>query len=618
MVIDGGGQYLMPGLADMHVHTWSEGDFVLFLANGVTTVRNMWGSAQHLQWKKRIEAGELTAPSIITAGPLMDGPPPIWEGSYLVSTPDEARKAVAEQKEAGYDFVKVYNQLSLEVYDAIIGAAREHGLPVAGHVPYDVGLEHVLESRQDCIEHLEGYRELLEADDSPVRGDMSVQNKVRRWNYVDKSKIPAAVEATAEAGSWNCVTIVVYQRLSSPAEAAKMLELPEMKYVDPLMKATWDPTQDYRLQKLTQEDFDNIRKGIVILTELTGKLHEAGGRILLGTDTPNPFVVPGFSIHTELKNLVAAGLTPYEAIKAGTRDAAEFVGQLDQWGTIAPGRRADLILVEANPLEDVANAAKRAGVMLRGQWFPEAELQQKIEELAASYTAAKNRFADMPALSSEGEPQFSGRYELSFGQAVIGEERFSIQKSAEGEYILFGQSVYDPPYNEKGFLRLSYDESGRCRQMRYGRVTNSGESSFEMRNEAGKLRVTGTLLTGDPVDVEEDMSDDMVLGGPLMSAFVPVVAKCGGLGVGESKTVTSKTLADSPSFNISDDVSTIVRKPDEEYENQGRTVNVRVYDIEVISETGKHTALLRLDMDGNIVSMDISAQMGTMSFVRVE
>lgn len=165
--IDGTGKYLMPGLADMHVHTWSENDLLLYVANGITTVRDMWGSPQHLKWKDMIAKGELMGPSLITAGPLLDGPDPNWEGSIVIETPEQAAKEIAAQKEAGYDFIKIYNKLSKEAFDAIIHSAKEHDIPVAGHVPYDVELEHFMESGVASNEHLTGYREMLLSDDAP-------------------------------------------------------------------------------------------------------------------------------------------------------------------------------------------------------------------------------------------------------------------------------------------------------------------------------------------------------------------------------------------------------------------------------------------------------------------
>jgi len=165
--INGEGKYLMPGIADMHVHAWSENDLKLFIANGVTMIRNMWGSPKHLKWKEMIAKGELFSPSIYTAGPLIDGPPPIWEGSELILTPEQAVKSVEEQVKLGYDFIKISNRLSKESYDAIMGTARKHGIPVAGHVPDKVGIAYVLKSGLRVNEHLTGYIELIEADVNP-------------------------------------------------------------------------------------------------------------------------------------------------------------------------------------------------------------------------------------------------------------------------------------------------------------------------------------------------------------------------------------------------------------------------------------------------------------------
>ena len=192
--VRGRGRYLMPGLADMHVHCWTEEEHLLFLANGVTTVRNMWGAPHHLEWRRRAEAGELEGPTVYTTGPLIDGDPPHWPGSVVVTDPEAARAEVARQKAAGYEAVKVYSRLSRECYDAIVEAAREHGLRVDGHVPGAVGIERALEARQDSIEHLEGY---FLWDGAPPAGPYD------GW-----------VRATLEAGTWNCVTLVVIERLS--------------------------------------------------------------------------------------------------------------------------------------------------------------------------------------------------------------------------------------------------------------------------------------------------------------------------------------------------------------------------------------------------------------------
>jgi len=380
VVIDGHGKYLMPGLADMHTHTWDENDFTLLIANGVTTIRNMFGDPMQLEWRRRIEAGDLVGPTIYTAGPIIDGNPPIWPGSAVVETAERAREVVAEQHKAGYDFLKVYSGLSKEAYDAVLEAAKKIRMPVVGHTPIPVGLAHVLHSGIRSIEHLTGYETALvkEQADTP---DQS------RWTRVDETRFAAIAGETAKAGVWNCPTFTVYQNRATPGEpefVQKMLDRPEMRYVSPETVQSWRPENNFiksfsPARIVSQRQSDPTRKKFV------KALYDAGARLLLGTDYPNPFVVPGFSIQAELRNFVEAGLSPYEAIRAGTSGAAEFLGAGKEFGTVAVGRRADLILVEGNPLKDVANVSRRAGVMIRGKWLPQADLTAMLEKLAAAY-----------------------------------------------------------------------------------------------------------------------------------------------------------------------------------------------------------------------------------------
>ena len=382
--IDGRGRVLMPGLADMHVHSWDDDDLLLFVANGVTTVRNMFGSPMHVRWRKEIADGELLGPTIVTAGPIIDGDPPVWPGSTVLVDPADAEKVVLEQKEAGYDFLKVYEKLSRETYDAVVAAAKKHGMRVMGHVPRSVDLAHAIESGQKSIEHLDGWAEAAQADDSPHRGPVSLRDEGAAWKHVDAKKIAASAEAAAKAGTWNCPTLVVYQKWVVADEMEAMLARPEMKYASPMLRTFWDPKYNY-LGKMPAETIRSLRDSDVDRKRTVGILHANGARILLGTDMGNPFVVPGFSLHEELANLVASGLSPYEALRAGTSGAAEFLGESESWGSVAVGRRADLLLLEADPRTDVANAARRVGVMTRGRWLSEADLHGRLEELAAKY-----------------------------------------------------------------------------------------------------------------------------------------------------------------------------------------------------------------------------------------
>jgi imidazolonepropionase-like amidohydrolase len=354
--IDGRDKYLMPGLVDMHVHLMrpdQDHRLILFIVNGVTAIRDMWGTEYYLRLREQIKKGKPIGPTIYTTGPIIDGSPPIWPTSIGVETPKQAAQVVAEHKEAGYDFIKVYSRLSVECYDTIIEAAAKHGMPVVGHVPGAVGLEHALDAGQHSIEHLSGYGPFLQ----------------------DETKMTLIAQTTREAGTWNCVTLVLFQKRfgMSSEEAEQERKLAYMKYVSSFLKMRW---QGLRSKEPNHSLRMSNRKRI------TKALHDGGARIVLGTDTPSPYVMAGFSIHQELRNLVEVDLTPYEAIKAGTRDAAECLGELDEFGTISEGLRADLILVEDNPLEDVGNAARRIGVMARGRWFPQSELRAMLDALA--------------------------------------------------------------------------------------------------------------------------------------------------------------------------------------------------------------------------------------------
>lgn len=347
-------------------------------------------------------------------------------------------------------------------------------------------------------------------------------------------------------------------------------------------------------------------------------LHDAGARLLLGSDTPNPFVVPGFSIHQELQNLVDSGLTPYESIKAGTHDAAEFLDALDLFGTISPGRPADLILVDGNPLDDVANVARRSGVMLRGRWLAEDELQSRLEELADSYGAPKAPFADLPPLPTEGEPDSGGHFELFFNDTSLGEERFAVERIPDGRRVIFAQAVTDPPAGERTALRLEFDTDGVCYTLSYRSETATGETRLEMVRTGGSLTVTGTLASGEVVDLEETIAEDTLLDAPLMAAVVPMIEYLRTMGVGESKVVHGKSLQLFPDFGVVDQTLTVTRSADETVETTRGAVTGRVYEIEVVSPNATFGSTLVLDESWHILSLAIEQQMGVVSFRPIE
>jgi len=371
LVTNGQGKYLIPGLVDMHVHVVNENELLLFATHGVTTVRNLWGAlngTDHLGWRAKIEAGEMFGPTLYTSGPIMEGPPKTVPWMKVYEDPASASEAVNQQIDQGYDFIKVYDYISLPVYEAVIETAQARGVMVVGHTPKKVGIDRVLSSGQVTLEHISG---IIDAD----AGEYSVP----------ESELPEYAQKLADAGVYVCPTIAVYQLYVPDEDLHLLTERPEMVLVSPGTKFMWKYLQrPGTMGNVTyQGDYPARMKEMFLNTTRT--LHEHGVKFILGTDTDNPYLVPGVSLFDELDYLIEAGFTPYEALETGTRNAAEAMGMLDEFGTIEPGKRADLILLNNNPLEDVTAVRYQSGVMLRGRWLPQEQVQSILDGLVASY-----------------------------------------------------------------------------------------------------------------------------------------------------------------------------------------------------------------------------------------
>jgi len=337
-VIPGEGRFLLPGLSDMHSHLRRRKGHLPddYLRQGVTVIRNMAGDPDHLELRAQIAAGEIAGPLFYTSGqPLTSSE--LFPSHRLVTNAEEGRAAVREQVEQGFDYIKVYSLLSREAFDGVAAAAKQLGVPIVGHVSDQVGLRHSLVSGMVSIEHLFGYFWELEASDSDIAGKWHPRRLFHAVE-IDPNKLGAIAQLTVEAGAWNCPTLWRKNNYLTFPPAKEAWETPSLRSLA-----------------------ENNRRLLV------RALHDAGADLLTGTDDQAQV------IHEELELFVAAGLTPYETLTAATVNAARFLEATDDFGTIQVGRLANLLLLDANPLDDIRNTRNIAGVMMRGVWLPHRE-----------------------------------------------------------------------------------------------------------------------------------------------------------------------------------------------------------------------------------------------------
>ena len=390
--IDGRGRFLIPALGDMHAHipggtfgTQLTGDasdrsiarvLFLYLANGVGTIRNTLGHPSHLELRGRAQRGEILSPTIYTPGPPLNG--------LTAPTRDAAEEMVRAQEAAGYDFVKVFTGVSLDVFDATAATADELGIRLAGHVPYPgaEGFHRALRAKVWTIDHLDGYLEAL-APSLPPQPDgfTSAGPAPQLMPYVDDSLIPAVVEETKAAGTWVVPTLIVNDNIINLEEPEAMAKRPEIQYAAPQQVAKWIT---YKRTTMDRHPPEMRTEYMAFRRRLVKALHSAGVGIVSGSDSPQNWNVPGYSLHRELAAFVESGLTPYQALETSTHNIAAHFDTLDTGGTVEVGKRADLVLLDASPLQDIMNTSAIAGVMIGGRWLPKSEIDRRLAELRAT------------------------------------------------------------------------------------------------------------------------------------------------------------------------------------------------------------------------------------------
>lgn len=380
VVIDAQGRYLIPGLAEMHAHVPPVDDLepmkdvlMLFAAYGITTIRGMLGHPKHLELRKLINSGEIAGPKFFTSGPSLSG--------QSVQTQDQAVRIVKEEKQAGYDFLKIHPGLTKDNFDAMVRTAKEQNIPFAGHVSFHVGVWKAIEGKQQTIDHMDAFVEGL----IPGIENMTEEETGLFGMYVadkaDTTLIPKLMKALRENNVWVVPTQALAERWFSPARTAESFRSdPEMKYMDPKTLDNWVNAKT-NLASNPKYDPEKINNYIKLRRKLIYECNRNGVGLLLGCDAPQIFNVPGISTHHELQYLVDAGLTPYEALKTGTVNVGLFYNKPAEMGVIKEGANGDLVLLNANPLESIANTSKIEGVLVGNRWMDRKSLDEVLKKL---------------------------------------------------------------------------------------------------------------------------------------------------------------------------------------------------------------------------------------------
>lgn len=361
-VVDGRGKFLIPGLWDMHVHleiSGKEASFPLYIANGITGLRDMGGNMDLINgWRQQSRQG-LLAPRIVASGSILDGSPPEWPLRIVVKNEAEARQAVGYLKSRGVNFIKVHNLLSREVYFAIADEAKKQGLTFAGHVPVAVTATDASNAGQRSIEHLSGLPSAYDDEKARTLFSLFVKNR-----------------------TWQCPTLVALRGIAFLNDA-DFTNDPRIRYIQPSVKGSWAFQINTFFKSRTPEAIAAAKMSVQGNLRQVGAMRRAGVEFMTGTDVGLPYIFPGFSLQDELVLLVQAGLTPMEVLQAATRNPAKYLGLLELLGTVEKGKIANLVLLEANPLENISNTQRIAAVVLNGKLLSKELLQKMLSDAEA-------------------------------------------------------------------------------------------------------------------------------------------------------------------------------------------------------------------------------------------
>ena len=374
-VIDAEGLFVMPGLAEMHAHVPNTQNaqqvqdvLTLFLAHGITTIRGMLGEPGHLALRAELASGQRVGPRLITSGPSLNG--------NSVASVEQAAMLVRSQAEAGYDFLKLHPGLWADTFDTLTNVADGLGMGYAGHVSLAVGLERTLASKQTTIDHLDGYAQMLVPPDHAAANQPPGFFGMAIAHALERERVEPWAQRTRAAGMWNVPTQTLIENIAVN-DIDELMARPAMRWVSPALREQWKAQIGQLRAQYTTE---NLARFVEVRRQLIAALHKAGAGLLLGADAPQIMNVPGDSTHHELALFVASGLTPAEALATGTTEVARFLDQPAQ-ACLKTGCVADLVLLEANPLENIDHTRSVAGVMRAGQWFDREALDAMLADI---------------------------------------------------------------------------------------------------------------------------------------------------------------------------------------------------------------------------------------------
>jgi imidazolonepropionase-like amidohydrolase len=509
--VDGSGKYLIPGLVDMHTHLLSDGDefpdsiaedeLRVMVANGVTTVRFMIGTRELLELRGLSAKGEIAAPTIYVASPHLTGRE--QGNNFVVNTPEEAREAVRKSKAAGYDFIKVTTFIKAEVYEAAVDEAAKQNIRVVGHADSRfVGVERAWKAKQQ-IEHLDGYIEMLLRDDAPMKGsvsDLYIYNPEnwKSFDYIDETKIADVARKTVASNPYSDPTQHFMKNSFGLARSEESIRAqPDFKFYPHKVQLQW---LDFykRNRMLNTVSLAQRARWIELRNKMIKAIHDAGGKIMAGSDTPEFLYLYGFSQHRELKALADAGLSNYAVLAAGTRNAHEYIGSIDKVGTIEKGKRADLVLLNANPLENISATESRSGVMLKGKWYTQSELNGWLDTAATKISGSMEAEEKRAATEIEklgGKVEFNAYREVVKvdlnNTKITDADLKHLEKFTELEWL----DLRITPVTDEGVAHLTGLRKLKFLNLFRTNLSDKGLASLRGMSDLETLLIGGTKIT---------------------------------------------------------------------------------------------------------------------------